>query len=402
MCDTIGFVENGRSVFGKNSDRSPNEPQILEFFPAMHHEEPDIEATYITVPQVAETHAVLLSRPTWLWGAEIGVNDCGVCIGNEAVWTLGKYNDTGLTGMDMLRIALERSCTAYEAKDILINLLENYGQGGNCGFDHKFFYDNSFLIQDKNTILVLETADKKWVWKECKKTSISNRLQIANNGDCYSTGKTSNFRQIHSDPIYNIASGSAARRQVTFQCVKTAEKPEDLVAALSRHDENVENPFAQGTVSSVCMHFGGLVGDHTTSSMIVDQHDDKIVVWGTGSSCPCVSLFKPWLFGTDMTAPFFSYKDEEDALKYWKDMELFHRGLLGRTVPNEFYEEQNSIQQSWFDIAETLDKDSFAEFSAACRDQELRFYHKWKQYEFPKTGYSKTFFNNWQKKNMAF
>ena len=97
MCDTLGKLFGDRAIFAKNSDRSPNEPQVVEYFLPMVHEEKTVKTTYIEVEQVKETLGLILSRPTWLWGGEMGVNECGVCIGNEAVFTKGKYDDIGLT-----------------------------------------------------------------------------------------------------------------------------------------------------------------------------------------------------------------------------------------------------------------------------------------------------------------
>ena len=42
---------------------------------------------YVTVPQARHTYRVLGSQPFWLWGFEHGVNERGVAIGNEAIWT---------------------------------------------------------------------------------------------------------------------------------------------------------------------------------------------------------------------------------------------------------------------------------------------------------------------------
>lgn len=53
---------------------------------------------------MSKTHAVILSRPSWLWGAEMGANEHGVCIGNEAVWTKEPVGEgEALLGMDLLR-----------------------------------------------------------------------------------------------------------------------------------------------------------------------------------------------------------------------------------------------------------------------------------------------------------
>ncbi|MBG0771886.1 MAG: C69 family dipeptidase [Anaerolineaceae bacterium] len=139
MCDTFVALKNatvdGSVIFGKNSDRDPNEAQELVLIPhAVHPEGSEVKCTYISIPQVRETNAVLLSKPFWIWGAEMGANEHGVVIGNEAVFTKVPYDkEPGLIGMDFLRLALERAATADEALDVMIELLEKYGQGGNHG-----------------------------------------------------------------------------------------------------------------------------------------------------------------------------------------------------------------------------------------------------------------------------
>lgn len=398
MCDTLGSLANGKVLFGKNSDRSPNEPQILEYFPPAIHDETDLEATYIRVPQVKETHGVLLSRPSWMWGAEIGVNDCGVCIGNEAVFTLGKYGKTGLTGMDMLRMALERSENAKSAVSTVIELLERFGQGGNCGYDHDFFYDNSFLIMDRGELYVLETCGREWVCKKYDRASISNRLSIGADGDRYSGGKAYDFRARHTERFYTLGSGSGARQAQTGRCVGTLRSVGDVFSALRTHGAGVKNPFAQGSVGSACMHFGGIVGDHTTQSMAVELRPDKTVVWATGSSTPCVSLFKPFEFGAEPVSPVFAAGDAE-AKKYWYAQEKFRRQLIGKCVPAEFFAERDELETSWLTLAET---NCIPELSEKCAAEEKEFYARWSAYDFPPAKASRGFVNRWEKKTAVF
>lgn len=56
--------------------------------------------------QVSHTHAVILSKPSWMWGAEMGSNEKGVAIGNVPVWTRlngPKDMEPKLLGTDIVR-----------------------------------------------------------------------------------------------------------------------------------------------------------------------------------------------------------------------------------------------------------------------------------------------------------
>jgi len=396
MCDTLGKIGQQVSFFAKNSDRSPNEIQLQEYYPAAEGLSGQVKCTYISIPQAERTYAVLLSRPSWMWGAEMGVNEWGLCIGNEAVFTKGAYGKTGLTGMDMVRLALERCKTAREAKDLLIELLETYGQGGNCGFDHDFYYDNAFLLMDRRELYVLETAGKQWAYKQCDSASISNRLSLGADADACSGGKTYDFKKRHLEPVYSFFSGSSHRRQQTNLCLDTLDSVGSCIRALAQHRDGVD-PFAEGAVSSVCMHYGGLVGDHTTASMVVSLEEDRIVVWTTGSSCPCVSLFKPWVFGSIPVLPVVT-PGAEAGEDYWLDAEKFRRSLLGKKLPEQYDRSCWEIQNRWIDRMAQIGVLEAAEFSRGCLVQEREFFRQWKPEEFENSSCTAAFRSRWQKK----
>ncbi len=372
MCDTMGkLLPNGHALFGKNSDRSPNEPQTLHYYPAATHTDKTVMTTYIEVEQVPKTKAILLSQPSWLWGGEMGVNECGVCIGNEAVFTKGKYNKTGLTGMDMLRLALERSENAKMAVDCLVELLEQYGQGGNCGYDHDFYYDNSFLVMDGKEIYILETAGKNWICEKTACGAISNRLSIPA------------FAKKHLEPVYSYFSQSANRKAMCSSAIEKASCIEDIFAALRQHTHD-KNPLCTASVGSPCMHYGGLVGDHTTNSLVVEWDENrKMSLWTTGRSMPCVSLFKPISFG-DTSVPVLDPT-------YWLEAEAFHRSLLGHKLPAEYYVERDTLE------AEFLSSNNIDAF-----EKETLFINKWKNISLEKEKTSFLFQNNWKKKNAIF
>ena len=165
-----------------------------------------------------------------------------------------------------------------------------------------------------------------------------------------------------------------------------ATSVQDMMKALRTHAPGVKNPFAEGTVNSVCMHFGGVVGDHSTSSMIVELKDD-IEVWVTGTSTPCVSLFKPYRFGDAPTAPVY---DEHDpaAEAYWRKAELFRRTLLCHELPPEFYAERDALEADFL-----IHKDA-----KAAAEADRAFYERWSAEKLKKVPTSYQFRNRWAKK----
>ncbi len=110
MCDTLTITPTASddhiALFTKNSDREPNEAHEMVLLPAIEHAPGSrVRCTYIEIDQAPHTYAVALAKPFWIWGAEMGVNEHGVAIGNEAVFTREPYAKAGgLTGMDLLRL----------------------------------------------------------------------------------------------------------------------------------------------------------------------------------------------------------------------------------------------------------------------------------------------------------
>jgi hypothetical protein len=358
MCDTIAALAptstDARTFLAKNSDREPNEAQLLTVVPHRTHSELRLRTTYIEVDQARETNAILLCRPFWMWGAEMGVNEHGVAIGNEAVFTRGGYGKTGLTGMDLLRLALERSDSAGSAVDVIIALLEQHGQGGNCGFTKQFFYNNSFLVADSTDAWVLETVGRQWARKRVVGTgAISNLLTIGSDWDELSPAAEAFAKQKHlrrgedrmdfaasfSDPLFTTFSRARARRASSLSSL--ASDPSATVAtmkaALRQHDDP-GYALRAGSVSSVCMHFGGLVGDQTVGSMVADLNKPGPVAWVTGASTPCVALFKPTALDAE-GAGMFGENQQEEALNYWLENER-----ISRNLHNNYVEKRQAIE----------------------------------------------------------
>src|SRR5215475_12977980 len=146
MCDTWTAMKDatlsGNVIFAKNSDRPIFDCQPLVLYPRQTWTPGStLQLEYVVIPQVETTFATLGSSPYWCWGYEEGINEYRVAIGNEAIYTktfraaaqayqAGYGSALGLLGMDLIRLALERSRSAAEAVDVIGSLVERYGQFG--------------------------------------------------------------------------------------------------------------------------------------------------------------------------------------------------------------------------------------------------------------------------------
>ncbi len=342
MCDTVVVVREGQVLFAKNSDRDPNEAQVLEWHPRRTYPEGSrVRCSWIEIPQTTETHAVVLSRPFWMWGAEMGANEHGVVIGNEAVFTNQPYALTGLTGMDMLRLALERSDTAAAAVALLADMLDRFGQGGGCGHeDRGFTYHNSFLVADPGEAWVVETAGKQWAVEQVRSgvRSISNGLTIPG------------FAEAHSDRLRTTVSACRSRRALTGR-VSRDVAPGDLMQVLRSHGEGLWPRYSvvNGAMAAPCMHAGGLVAaSQTTASWVADIRPGDATHWVTATAAPCSSLFKP--ICVDAPVEHGPVPDDrfDDRTLWWRH-ERLHRLAMrdpAATMPT-FVAERDQVERRW-------------------------------------------------------
>ncbi|OJX41285.1 MAG: hypothetical protein BGO78_00620 [Chloroflexi bacterium 44-23] len=407
MCDTFvvlpEFTQDGSIIFGKNSDRDANEPHYVEIIQEREYPSgSNVECTYVSIPQVERTNRVLLSRPVWIWGAEMGVNQWGLVIGNEAIFSKIKANkEPGLIGMDYLRLALERAKNAQEAIKTITSLLETYGQGGNCGFSHPFYYHNSFLIADHKEAWKLETVDRVWAAKRIEQHgSISNCLTIGTNWDLASDNLVSyavehklynkrnqfNFANVFSDWLYTRFSNARGRKNCTSQQVQALAgkfQVEDAFRILRSHhgDADKFSPGKASLSSDVCMHagYGPIRVSQTTGSMVTKTLSGNEDIWATATSAPCLSLFKPLRLSQEK---IFDYVPDTkfDNCSYWWKHEVFHRRMLRayQTYFSEFSMARDAIEKDFLlGLKETKQSQDFEGYWVEIMNRSNSFLEEW-------------------------
>ncbi len=315
-CDTSVVVGaatfDGSVIFAKNSDRSANECQPLFHAPRQQH---PVGATarcqYIAIPQTDETWEVIGSRPYWLWGFEMGVNEWGVTIGNEAVLSREPYEEAGLIGMDLVRLGLERGRTADLAVRIIGNLVERYGQGGSCEASGFRTYHNSFIVADPVGAWIVETMGRRWVARRVRQRSaISNLYTIRDEWDACSPGAVEHaqeqcwggtpfdFAAAYQDPEADLRPRVCRldRARAILDGYRAPVRVEGMQALLRDHGEG-DLPTGPQPLPSICMHLSPDRMGETAAAMVChlrpDRHRELAVTCWTAFGSPCLSIFRP-------------------------------------------------------------------------------------------------------------
>jgi secernin len=329
MCDTLCAPGAGGMVFAKNSDRPVGEVQLAVPFGRRPTAGCTLRTQYLSIGDTG-AHAALLSCPTWLWGAEHGVNEFGVAIGNERVSTVHDVAGArpALIGMDLVRLGLERARGAPEALEILIELLATYGQGGIADMAHGEAYDSSFLIADAKSAFVLDTAGTSYAAAPFSRgTAISNRLTVGarwtqaspelDPGDDFDIFRDQDAPTDSADA--RLAAGRA------FLDAQRAEASGLTPAATAAHlrdhghgpwgapgaRDTAQPPPSDGTATaasaSVCMHEPQR--SVTAASLIAvlpaDLADGAPLRAYVALGSPCVSIYVPAFLRTSAGAPPF-------------------------------------------------------------------------------------------------
>jgi len=152
-------TKDGSNILAKNSTRG-DDCQWLAKYPGGTHEAGEmVKCSWIEIPQAPITYAVTGGQPWWGYGFEQGMNEFGVSAGNVAVhYRSGApvASKESLTGMDLLRLALERGKTASEAVQVLIDLYQKYGGNGLCHPTAGWIYCSAYAFVDPNEAWVVE------------------------------------------------------------------------------------------------------------------------------------------------------------------------------------------------------------------------------------------------------
>jgi secernin len=396
MCDTLvalpAYTQGKSMLFAKSADCEVNEANAVVRIPRRKHVRGEaVRLTHLVIPQAEETYEVLLTKAFWTYGCEIGVNEYGLTMGEEAVFTTAMAEEKdGIIGPDLMRIGLERAKTCEEAIQVMTTLLEQYGQGGSAELKGNSHFDSSYLMADSEEAYVLETAGRQWAVKRVDKiASISNMLGIHADWDTCSDSagaSKTDWAGTHALPEVPPTLGSPARQAITYDSLQSALghiTVRGIFETMRQHGSGY-HPATAEAHRNICVHAGpqGNRWWQADGVMVTEVGPHGVLAWVTATSGTCVSIFKPVFLGVDLP-DLGPYPGETfDPRCLWWTHELLHRRAMAdfdALVP-EIRQDFDLLEESFLARAETVKHGTpgeKAEFMKYCFREALMATEAW-------------------------
>ncbi len=349
----------------------------------MHPRGASVACTHVSIPQVAETYRVMGHSPWWVWGFEHGVNEHGVAIGNQTVFSKEPVEEApGLIGMDLVRLGLERGRSARESFEVIASLLETHGQGGPALAPDASGYHNSFMIADPEAAWVLETSGRRWAARCVELEALSNHLTLGSDWRIGSRDLDSFARRQgwwdekgrvdvagcyrHPQVPGRISEGRLRRSRELLVGRRAARSTiVYLQRVLRDHLDGGDAPPAGATPDderffTLCMH-SEPVGT-TTASLVAPLPVDRTNAWPVWVSfaTPCTGIFLPvYIAGVipDVLARDGATPEADSA--WW----AFHE--LQESASRDFARFTPALRREWRALEEKLDLERCAVESSA-------------------------------------
>jgi secernin len=377
MCDTFvalpAHTRDRSMLFAKSADCEVNEANALVRIPHQKHLKGEaVRITHLVIPQAEETFEILLTKAFWTYGCEIGVNEYGLSMGEEAVFTtqMDEPKD-GIIGPDLMRIGLERGRSCQEAIEIMTSLLEQYGQGGSAELKGNSHFDSSYILSDPHEAYILETAGRKWAAKKVEAVaSISNMLGIGRDWDLRSSasgGEQMDWAGTYALPEVPPTLGSPVRQAITYNSLAAAlgDISVGKIFEIMRQHGQGYHPARAEAHRNICVHAGPQENRwwQADGVMVTDVGPHGVMAWATGTSGTCVSIFKPVFLGLDLPdiGPYPS--EHFDPRSLWWKHELLHRRAMADfdgLVP-EIRSDFDQIEADFLAQAESVKRGTQAE-----------------------------------------
>lgn len=323
-CDLVVALSQatarGLTLFGANCHRPTRECQTLRLVPGRAFAVGEtLKTTHLELPQVRQSVTVLGSQLHGGWGYQCGVNEHRVALGCASWRSIVPGHGPGLTGPDLVRLALERSTCARQAVDVLTGLVVRHGQGGADARD----CDQTFLIADGTEAYAVEVAGPFWAAQHIREArAVSDVAVIRQDWDRLAPGLSDyaihagwwqadgtklDFADSLSDQPAGLASGLRrwGRATILLEQQNGHIDASFLRRLLADHYDGTSFEIDPVTpvdaFASLCQHGAGPGKQATTASLFVElaaEPQAPVVAWcAFGPPCICVH-FPIFLCGT--------------------------------------------------------------------------------------------------------